>query len=149
MRPSTVHRRAVLRERAGAVVAREYRDRLTLPELAARLHVAPRSLQRAYAASGEVFEEELRRVRLEAGAELLAEQAIAVADVARLVGFASGSAFARAFRARYGRAPADYRRAARAARHSAADSSHRPRLVNATITVSIQYCERIASRGRR
>jgi len=116
MRPSTVERRAGLRERAGAVVAREYRDRLTLVDVAARLHVSPRSLQRAYAASGEAFEDELRRVRLAAGAELLAEQAIAVADVARLVGFTSGSAFARAFRARYGRAPADFRRVARAAR---------------------------------
>jgi len=40
------------------------------------------------------------------------------------------------------------RGAHRSAGHSAADSSHRPRLVNATITASIQYCERTASAVR-
>ena len=39
--------------------------------------------------------------------------------------------------------------ASRLAHVPTADSSHRPKLVKATITVSIQYCERTASCGLR
>ncbi len=48
-----------------------------------------------------------------AAAELLAEQTIPVADVARLVGYSSGTHFARAFRRRYGLSPARFRERAR------------------------------------
>jgi hypothetical protein len=34
-------------------------------------------------------------------------------------------------------------------RYCVEERIQRPRLVNATITVSIQYCERVASRARR
>ena len=62
--------------------------------------------------------DELRRRRLSAAAELLAAQAIPIELIARLIGYADGSSFARAFRRRYGLAPACFRAEARAARKS-------------------------------
>src|SRR5271155_4574649 len=117
MRATTIQQRAELRGRAERLIARSYREPLTLAELAARMYTSTRSLQRAYTEGGHTsFAEELRAARLRAGAELLAVQPIAVADVARLVGFRSRSAFAAAFARRYGLTPAAFRRAARAAR---------------------------------
>jgi len=117
MRTVTMRRHAHLRQLADDVIARHYRERLTVADLAGRLGTSPRVLQRAYADTGRTtVAEQLRAARLQAGAELLAEQSIAVADVGRLVGFRSASAFAAAFVRRFGLAPAAYRAAARAAR---------------------------------
>ncbi len=121
MRPSTARQHAHLRRLADAAIERRYREPLTVAELAQRLGMSRRALQRAYAQTGETtVAEQLRSARLRAGAELLAEQPIAVADVARLVGFRSPSAFAAAFAARYGLSPARYRIAARAGRRESA-----------------------------
>ncbi len=120
MRERTRARRAELRRRAGEAIARGYRETLTAAELAHRLGTSRRALQRAYADTGSTtLAEELRSARLRAGAELLSEQSIAVADVGRLVGFRSRSAFTAAFTRRYGLAPARFRAAARAARRAA------------------------------
>jgi len=118
MRETTMQDLERHRWMAGAVIARGgYRQRLTVAELAWRMQISARTLQRAYAETSDTtFSEELREVRLRAGAELLAGQAIAVADVGRLVGFRSPSAFAAAFARRYGLTPAAFRRAARDAR---------------------------------
>jgi AraC-like DNA-binding protein len=100
---------------ARLLVARHYRRRLTLPAVAGALASSPRQLQRVYEQFGEQsFHEDLLRRRMDAAATLLIEQpAIAVADVARLVGYRQPSHFARAFRARYGVAPASFREMAR------------------------------------
>ena len=99
------------------MIARRYREPLTVVAIARRLGISPRALQRAYAHAGRTsVAEELRAARLSAAAELLGEQPIAVADVARIVGFQSSSAFAAAFARRYGLSPARYRAEARAAR---------------------------------
>jgi AraC-like DNA-binding protein len=104
---------------ARAVVESQYRRPLTIAAVARALSTSPRQLQRAYAACGDSsFSEDLARARLAAAAELLAEQAISVGDVARLVGYRQPSHFARAFRRRYGLAPARFRAAARAGRTS-------------------------------
>jgi len=117
MRTTTIRRHAQLRQLADELIARHYREPLTVAMLARRLGTSPRVLQRAYAQTGRTtVAEQLRAARLQAGAELLAEQSIAVADVGRLVGFRSASAFAAAFARRFGLAPAAYRTAARAAR---------------------------------
>jgi AraC-like DNA-binding protein len=120
MSETTRRRRAHLRRLARAAIEHgAYRQPLTLPEMAGRLGVSPRTLQRAYAeAGGATFAEELREVRLRSGAELLAGQPLAVADVARLVGYRSAPAFAAAFARRYGLTPAGFRAAARRARAS-------------------------------
>ena len=98
-------------EQARAVVAREYRGSLTLASLSAALTSSPRQVQRVYARAGETsFAEDLRCCRLRAAAELLRDQpAIPVAAVARLSGYRSRAAFARAFAHRYGVAPAGFR----------------------------------------
>jgi AraC-like DNA-binding protein len=118
VRANTAEEWERLRDLAGAVIARGgYRRQITLAALASCLSVSPRTLQRAYAREGRTtFSEELREVRLRNAAILLAEQPVAVADVARLVGYRSAPAFAAAFTRRYGVAPAAFRAEARSAR---------------------------------
>jgi len=53
-----------------------------------------------------------------AAGELLAEQAIPIRDVARLVGYRNAAHFAAAFRRRYGVSPARFRLEARSCRAS-------------------------------
>jgi AraC-like DNA-binding protein len=115
VRPDTLEARRRLYLLARVVVARHYRRRLTLAVVAGALASSPRQLQRAYEQFGELsFHEDLFARRMTAAAGLLIEQpAIAVADVARLVGYRQPSHFARAFRTRYGLAPAGFRAAAR------------------------------------
>jgi len=106
---------------ARVVVARNYRRRLTLAAVARAVSSSPRQVQRAYAQFGQTgFHEDLLARRMAAAAELLAEQpAIAVRDVAQLVGYRHAPHFASAFRRRYGLAPARFRQRARAHRVSA------------------------------
>jgi AraC family transcriptional regulator of adaptative response / methylphosphotriester-DNA alkyltransferase methyltransferase len=115
VRPDTQEARRRLYLLARVVVARHYRRPLTLPVVAGALASSPRQLQRAYEQFGELsFHEDLLARRMAAAAALLIEQpAIAVADVARLVGYRQPSHFARAFRRRYGLPPAGFRAAAR------------------------------------
>jgi AraC family transcriptional regulator of adaptative response / methylphosphotriester-DNA alkyltransferase methyltransferase len=111
VRTSTFSDRHRLYLLARVVVARHYRQPLTLVGVAEALSSSPRQLQRAYAQFGETsFEEDLRARRMSAAAELLIEQrAIPVRDVARLVGYRQPPHFAAAFRRRYGLSPADFR----------------------------------------
>jgi AraC-like DNA-binding protein len=117
MREQTIEQRRRLYLLARTVVARHYRQPLTLATVARALASSPRQLQRAYAQFSELtFQEDLLHRRLAAAAELLAEQPIPIHDVARLVGYRQGSHFAQAFRRRYGRSPRRFRIEARAAR---------------------------------
>src|SRR5213080_1022997 len=115
MRPNTLIERRRLYLLARAVVARHYRRELTLAVVARALASSPRQVQRAYAQFGQTsFNEDLRARRMSVAAGLLFEQpALAVADVARLVGYRQPAHFARAFRRRYGLAPAGFRERAR------------------------------------
>jgi AraC family transcriptional regulator, regulatory protein of adaptative response / methylphosphotriester-DNA alkyltransferase methyltransferase len=110
------------------VVARNFRRRLTLAQVAAAVSSSPRQVQRAYAQFGELsFHEDLRGRRLAAAAQLLAEQpAIPVATVARLVGYSQPAHFAAAFRRRLGLAPALFRARARAHRAQPGRRSRAP-----------------------
>ncbi len=116
MRSQTIESRHLLYLRARAIVARHYGRPLTLGLLARALASSPRELQRAYAQFGPVtFREDLQARRLRAAAELLAGQpSIAVADVARLVGYRQAPHFGRVFAARYGLSPGRFRDRARA-----------------------------------
>ena len=111
MRSETLETRHRLYLLARVVVARHYRQPLTLEVVAAAVSSSPRQLQRAYAQFGEMtFKEDLLARRMTAAAELLIEQrAIPVRDVARLVGYRQAPHFARAFRRRYGLSPACFR----------------------------------------
>jgi AraC-like DNA-binding protein len=114
--PETFAARKRLYLLARVVVARHYRQQLTLAAVAEALASSPRQIQRAYTQFGELsFQEDLLARRMAAAAQLLAEQpAIAVRDVARLVGYRQAPHFAQAFRRRYGLAPARFRERARA-----------------------------------
>ncbi len=116
MRSQTIESRHLLYLRARAIVARHSGRPLTLGLLARALASSPRELQRAYAQFGPVtFREDLQARRLRAAAELLAGQpSIAVADVARLVGYRQAPHFGRVFAARYGLSPGRFRDRARA-----------------------------------
>lgn len=116
MRDGTAVRRRRLYAEASDLVARRYREELTLGELARTLASSRRQIQRAYAEFGEgSFREELRARRLRAAAELLTEQpSIAVAQVGRIVGYRGAQHFSRLFRAGYGLTPGKFRERARA-----------------------------------
>ncbi len=102
------HRRLYLLARA--VVARDYRDPLTLASVARGLAISPRQLQRLYAQFGRIgFREDLAARRLVAAAALLAEAGTPIGEVGRLVGYRHTSHFARAFQARHGVCPRDFR----------------------------------------
>jgi AraC-like DNA-binding protein len=110
VRPNTFAQRRRLYLSARLLVKRHYRRELTLHVVARALSCSPRQLQRAYAQFGDMtFQEDLTARRMAAAAQLLAEQAIPVGDVARLVGYKGGSHFARAFQRRYGLSPARFR----------------------------------------
>ena len=96
---------------ARVVVARHYRQQLTIEVVAAAVSSSPRQLQRVYSQFGETtFQEDLLARRMTAAAELLIKQrAIPVRDVARLVGYRQAPHFARVFRRRYGLSPARFR----------------------------------------
>jgi AraC family transcriptional regulator of adaptative response / methylphosphotriester-DNA alkyltransferase methyltransferase len=116
MRPSTIEQRRRLYLQARLAIMRHYRRPLTIEEVARALASSPRQLTRAYAQFGELtFREELLTRRLNVAAQLLVEQpAIAVRDVARLVGFRQAPHFAKVFRRRYGLTPASFRAEGRA-----------------------------------
>jgi AraC-like DNA-binding protein len=118
MHPQTFAARRRLYMLARLLVARHYSRRLTLAVVAGALASSPRQLQRAYAQFGDrTFHEDLLARRMAAAAQLLAEQpAIAVRDVARLVGYRQASHFARTFGHRYGLSPARFREQARSDR---------------------------------
>ncbi len=116
MRAHTIHEQQRLRLLATAVIARHYRRPLTLASVARALSSSPRQLQRAYTRAESSFSEDLLVVRMAAAAQLLIHQpSIPVADVARLVGYSRATHFARAFRRRYGIAPAVFRERERSA----------------------------------
>jgi AraC-like DNA-binding protein len=111
MRPRTHESRRRLYLTARVVIARHYRQPLTLTRVARALATSPRQIQRAFEQfGGSSFSEQLMERRLSVAADVLLEQrSIPVADVARLVGYRQGSHFARAFRRRYGVSPAEFR----------------------------------------
>lgn len=129
MRPTTIEQRRRLYLLARVVIARHYRQPLTLEEVARALSSSPRQLTRAYAQFGETtFREDLLARRLKVAAQLLIEQpAISVRDVARLVGFRQAPHFAKAFRRRYGLTPAAFRAEGRAFARAAQGQKRTPR----------------------
>lgn len=89
------------------------RGRAGMPEIAAQLGTTPRTLRRALAAEGTTFEAIRDRVRFAMASELLALTPLPLGDIALTLGFATPSAFVRAFRRWTGRAPSAWRREAR------------------------------------
>lgn len=86
---------------------------LTLRVAAEQLHLSERSLQRRLNAEGATFAGLLDEVRRELALRYVADEHLALGEVAYLLGFAEPSAFHRAFKRWTGNTPA----AARRARH--------------------------------
>lgn len=83
-------------------------DSRAVPELAASVHTAERTLQRAFLAeTGMTLRQWRRRNRMAAAATLL-RNAARLSAVAHRVGYTDDSAFRRAFRAHFGMAPSEY-----------------------------------------
>jgi AraC family transcriptional regulator len=84
---------------------------LDLAQLAAVAHFSPYHFHRVFAAwMGETLGDYLRRRRVELAASRLAAQPrLSVLQVALAVGFGSGEAFTRAFKARFGCSPSAWR----------------------------------------
>ncbi len=82
---------------------------LGLPDLARRLGVSTRALQRELAAAGDSFAALRARARLQRATELLQSSDEKVSSIARAVGFRSVAHFGAWFRARTGRAPGELR----------------------------------------
>jgi AraC-like DNA-binding protein/quercetin dioxygenase-like cupin family protein len=109
--PTSPH--PVLRAAAGYVNARL--DSVTVPELSRAVGVSERTLRRLFAAELQMScRDYLLQARLLRSMVLLADPEQTVLSAATAVGFADGSAFARAFTQRCGESPSRYRRRMRA-----------------------------------
>lgn len=87
---------------------------LTVPQLAARLHLSPSQFSRLFTASMRVPPATfLRRLRLERAQMLLRTTTLSVAEVATSVGMRDPDSFSHAFRAAFGVTPLGYRKSTR------------------------------------
>ena len=87
---------------------------LSLKEIASRAGTSPRTLEALFASTVGVGPRKFYvNARLTAGRRLVVETRQPVAEIAERVGFGSASAFARAFRQRFGQSPREARRAGR------------------------------------
>ncbi|MBE7452083.1 MAG: AraC family transcriptional regulator [Kofleriaceae bacterium] len=82
----------------------------TLVATAAHLRLSERSLQRRLAGEGATFEALLDELRRELASRYLGDRALAIGEVAYLLGYSEPSAFHRAFKRWTGTTPADARR---------------------------------------
>lgn len=91
-------------------IQHHFNDPLTVERLAGRAGVSAGHLGRIFkAATGETIHGFIARVRCDHAATLLARERAALDDIALQVGYASRQQLTRAFRARFGMAPREYR----------------------------------------
>jgi len=127
--PGVSSRTAFHRERLKALVRERLRDpALNVAELARMLRLTPSTLHRAWAGEPCSLADWIWAQRLEAARRDLVDPALAgrsVSQVAYGCGFNDAAHFSRAFRARYGCAPSDWRATSAAAPSSPAPSPRR------------------------
>lgn len=82
----------------------------TLEQLAAQLHLTPRTLIRRLQHDGGSYRDTLDQLRQRYAAELLREARYTVADVAEILGYREQANFGRAFRRWFGLSPSAWRR---------------------------------------
>ena len=85
----------------------------TIANVAARLSMNVRTLQRCLADEELVFRDLLRERRRQHAIEALTAGALSIAAIARQLGYSDSAHFARAFRTWTGRSPSAYQNAAR------------------------------------
>jgi AraC family transcriptional regulator, regulatory protein of adaptative response / methylphosphotriester-DNA alkyltransferase methyltransferase len=114
VRQSTLYRRRELFDEALAVIERDYADEtLSLAAVAYSIATSRRQLQRVFGERQTSFRRELQRVRMGRAAELLRDDAMPIAAVARAVGYRQPAQFSKAFRRHHGRPPSALREAPR------------------------------------
>ncbi|MGE8188058.1 AraC family transcriptional regulator [Pseudomonas sp. NPDC086278] len=82
----------------------------SLEQLASRLAMSPRTLQRKLASEGENFTQVLETMRMELADHHLRSTDASIMDIALMLGFSQASAFSHAFRQARGMSPADFRK---------------------------------------
>jgi AraC-like DNA-binding protein len=114
-RTSTYQARLAIFDEEAEIVAREYAARITMADVARRVSVSHRQLQRVFAEhAGMGFRSYLTELRMSKAAELLAASELAVKDVAERVGYRDASQFTKAFKRSHGRSPTQWRASAKA-----------------------------------
>lgn len=99
--------------RALLLMEQNLAEPLSVAEIARRLAVSPRQLERLFAERlAETPQESYLALRLRHGRWMLANTAFSAAQIAAELGFADGSHFGRAFKGRFGETPAAFRKAA-------------------------------------
>jgi len=102
---------AEVTERARAVLRNELRGGdPSAEQVAKRLGMSPRTLQRRLGEANTSFVELLSELRRELAQQYLQSSRVSVAEIAWLLGFSEQSAFSRAFKRWTGSSPASYRR---------------------------------------
>lgn len=98
-------------DRAVTCIRERFREKITVPQLAAHVHLSPRQLHRkfveTFGSSPQAF---ILKVRIQAACELLQHGDRAICEVARESGFADQSAFTQHFRRHIGMTPREYQR---------------------------------------
>lgn len=115
-RATAITQREALRDRIREHIARQLRDpRLSVDRIAAALNCSRRHLYNAFADEPEGLAGTIQRERLEATRRALdaAPVATSITVIAEDWGWSSLALFSRAFKARYGCSPSDYRERAR------------------------------------
>jgi AraC family transcriptional regulator of adaptative response / methylphosphotriester-DNA alkyltransferase methyltransferase len=106
VRQSTQHRRRTLFEDALTAISRDFADEnLSLASVAHTIATSRRQLQRVFFEQGTNFRRELQRVRMTHAAQLLRQETLSVAAVARAVGYRQAAQFSKAFRRHHGHPP--------------------------------------------
>lgn len=99
-------------------------------DIAAKLHISDRTLQRRLHAEGTSFQELLDEVRTELALKCLADERFSLQDIALSLGFVDDSNFYRACKRWLGVSPGQYRKNLVCASSQYLQSSHRPLVAN-------------------
>ncbi|GAA2332648.1 helix-turn-helix domain-containing protein [Streptomyces cuspidosporus] len=113
--PAESRRRALFLEGKSVIQQRLGDPALSTAEVAAALHISPRSLNRLFESNGLTVSDWIRRQRLEGARHDLsdpAQRGTAVCRISARWGFSHPAAFSRAFRRGYGCSPQEYRQQA-------------------------------------
>jgi len=103
-------RTAVASEVQRALVERVARGDATIGSIARAMAMSPRTLQRRLSTEGISFQELLDEARKEAAGRYLKDTALAICEVAYLVGYSEPAPFHRAFKRWYGTTPESFRK---------------------------------------
>jgi AraC family transcriptional regulator, transcriptional activator of pobA len=109
-RSTTREAERVLFGHAAEIIAADFATPLTIEDVARRLALSPRQLQRVFAnVEGVGFREYLCELRMAHAAALLAATDLPITEIARRVGYRNASQFSKAFKRVHGVKPSDAR----------------------------------------